>query len=144
MATMWTRALRRLGIGTGQAENEGATLARTRRSLRRVEDWEAQLVEAGVSEDWAPRIARRLEPLYRELGPRSADPLLQSSLATYEVQADAHAYVERNLRDVREVERLLGAFSGELEKLDEVLEVLAAYAQRMRTKPAGRNRPTLH
>ena len=54
------------------------------------------------------------------------------------------ARVERSLRDVREVERLLGAFSGELEKLDEVLEVLAAYAQRMRPQPAKRERRTLH
>ena len=42
------------------------------------------------------------------------------------------------------VERLLGAFSGELEKLDEVLEVLAAYAQRMRAQPRRKSRHTLH
>lgn len=145
MATIWVRALRRLGIG---AQDEAGAMAgripRPARPPRRLEDWEARLVESGVSADWAPRIARRLEPLHRDPDPHAAELLIQAAVATFEVQADAHADVERNLRDVREVERLLGAFSGELEKLDEVLEVLAAYAQRMRTKPAGRDRQTLH
>ena len=145
MATIWTRALRRLGIGA--ASDASAMAGRMARPLcapRRLEDWEARLVDSGVSEDWAPRIARRLESLDAEPDPRGAELLIQAAVATFEVQADAHAYVERNLRDVREVERLLGAFSGELEKLDEVLEVLAAYAQRMRTKPNKKPRHTLH
>ena len=111
---------------------------------RRLEDWQARLVDEGVSEEWAPRLATRLEPLYRELGDGSAEALIRATVTSVDVQAEAHALVERNMRDVREVERLLGAFSGELEKLDEVLEVLAAYAQRMRTKPDRRPPHTLH
>lgn len=111
---------------------------------RRLEDWQARLVHEGVSEEWAPRLANRLEPLYRELGDGSAEALIRATVTSVDVQAEAHALVERNMRDVREVERLLGAFSGELEKLDEVLEVLAAYAQRMRTKPERRPPHTLH
>lgn len=109
-----------------------------------LEDWEARLVEEGVGSEWAPRLAVRLESLHRETGRGSADLLIRSAAATSEVQAEVHAHVERNLRDVREVERLLGAFSGELEKLDEVLEVLSAYAQRMRSQPARKSRHTLH
>jgi len=111
---------------------------------RRIEDWEARLIDEGVSAEWASRIARRLEPLNHEIGRGSATPMIRAAAAAVEVQAEAHAYVERNMRDVREVERMLGAFSGELEKLDEVLEVLAAYAQRMRTKPAKGAGHTLH
>ena len=111
---------------------------------RRVEDWEARLMEEGVSEEWAARLAHRLESLHQEHGGESADALIRGAVAATEIQAEAHAWVERNMRDVKEVERLLSAFSGELEKLDEVLEVLAAYAQRMRTKPNRKPRHTLH
>lgn len=102
-------------------------------------EWEALLIERGVPNDWAPSIAAQLAPAYKELGRGSAAGLLLGAIVAVEAQAGERAGVERNMRDVREVERLLGAFSGELEKLDEVLEVLAAYAQRMRSKP---NRPT--
>jgi len=125
-------------------EGESERAQRAGAEPRRLEDWEARLVEEGVGSEWASRIARRLEPLHHDLGHGSAAPMIRAAAAAVEVQAEAHAYVERNMRDVREVERMLGAFSGELEKLDEVLEVLAAYAQRMRTKPAKGSRHTLH
>ena len=71
--------------------------------------------------------------------------LIRGAVLAMAAQSENQAHVERNLRDVREVERLLGAFTGELEKLDEVLEVLSAYAQRMRPqKPPGSNRRLLH
>ncbi|MDP6977356.1 MAG: hypothetical protein QF570_01995 [Myxococcota bacterium] len=52
--------------------------------------------------------------------------------------------------EVREIERMMQAFAGELRKLDESLEVLSAYVQRMRKRPdpprepAERVRRTLH
>lgn len=125
----------------------GAPAAGARRAHlepRRLEDWEARLVEEGVAEEWAGRLARRLEAQHRDQGAGSAEALIRGAVAAAAVQSEAHAWVERNMRDVKEVERLLGAFSGELEKLDEVLEVLAAYAQRMRTKPNRKPRHTLH
>jgi len=109
-----------------------------------LDDWEAQLIIEGVSPEWAPRLAAGIEPLHGELGRGSAEPLLRAAAMAVRIQAEAHAEVQRNLRDVKEVERLLGAFSGELEKLDEVLEVLSAYAQRMRAQPAKKPRHTLH
>jgi hypothetical protein len=102
------------------------------------EEWEARLIESGVSSEWAPLIAGRLADSHANLGRGSSVALIEGAILAVEVQAAAHADVERNMKDVREVERLLGAFSGELEKLDEVLEVLAAYAQRMRAKPAAK------
>ena len=109
-----------------------------------VEGWEARLVEAGVSNELAPALAEKLLGGYAELGRGSSVALIEGAAVAVELQAAAQADVERNMRDVREVERLLGAFSGELEKLDEVLEVLAAYAQRMRSKPAKTVRRVLH
>lgn len=129
-----------VGIPSG-SENQKSDLPAEPQGL---EDWEARLVDEGVSKEWAPRLAKRLEPLHRELGGGSAEALIRATVTSVDAQAEAHALVERNMRDVREVERLLGAFSGELEKLDEVLEVLAAYAQRMRTKPHRRPTHTLH
>ena len=107
-------------------------------------DWEEGLIDAGVSPDWAPRLATRLEGLDTEFGPESRNALLRATAEAVDVQSEVQADVERNLRDVREVERLLGAFTGELEKLDEVLGVLGAYAQRMRSQPVKRVRETLH
>ena len=98
--------------------------------------WQERLMALGVSELWAIRLAKELNPAYLDLGPGSAAGLLEGASLTFAAQAEEQASVERNLREVREVERLLGAFTGELEKLDEVLEVLSAYAQRMRTKPS--------
>ena len=109
-----------------------------------VEAWEARLVEEGMSSEAASRVSGGLLTASRELGRGSSVPLIRGATLAFEAQADLQASVERNLRDVREVERLLGAFTGELEKLDEVLEVLAAYAQRMRTKPTKAPRRTLH
>jgi hypothetical protein len=97
-----------------------------------------------VNSDWAIRLAPVLREQFSELGEGSAAGLIRGAVLASEVQAEVQAYVDRNMRDVREVERLLGAFSGELEKLDEVLEVLSAYAQRMRTQPVKPARGMLH
>jgi len=126
------------------ASIEGRPKGTDRQEPKDPEEWEARLVEAGVSIEWARRIADRLSPRHAELGRGSAVALIEGAAVAVEVQAVAHADVERNMKDVREVERLLGAFSGELEKLDEVLEVLSAYAQKMRSKPGDSSRRTLH
>ena len=50
------------------------------------------------------------------------------------------------MRQIQELERLMSSFAGELSKLDESLEVLAAHLRRMRTQMDGPGRPgrTLH
>lgn len=145
MSALWSAGSKRVaGRASVGAEDAADGSAAAHAEPRSVEAWQLRLVEHGVTEEWAPRVAEQLAPLHRELGPGSAPALLQAATATFVVQREAHAEVERNLKDVREVERLLGAFSGELEKLDEVLEVLAAYAQRMRAQPAKKPRHTLH
>jgi hypothetical protein len=126
-----------------------STVGQTPNEVRRGEprtadDWAARLVEEGVSSEWAQPIAAQLESAHETLGRGSAGALIRGATLAVGAQACEKASVERSLGDVREVERLLGAFSGELEKLDEVLEVLSAYAQRMRTKPSKTPDRTLH
>jgi hypothetical protein len=133
----WRRLNAVLGAGLRPASNEPA-------EPQASDDWEAMLVEYGVPSDGASRIVPELVSVYSELGRGSAAALIRGAAAAFEAQAVLQAHVERNLRDVREVERLLGAFSGELEKLDEVLEVLSAYAQRMRAKRSKTPPHTLH
>jgi hypothetical protein len=126
------------------ASIEGLSKINVRQEPKEPEEWEARLIEAGVSIEWARQIADLLSPRHADLGRGSAVALIEGAAVAVRVQAAAHAGVERNMKDVREVERLLGAFSGELEKLDEVLEVLSAYAQKMRSKPGNSSRRTLH
>jgi hypothetical protein len=112
---------------------------------KRIEDWEERMVAAGISEEWAARLAPELAESQRELGRGTSSALIRGAVLAVAVQGESQAQMERSLRDVREVERLLGAFTGELAKLDEVLEVLAAYAQRMRPqKPSGSSGRLLH
>ena len=124
----------RIGMGSPPAPS----------SSSRVSSSCTRLAASGRSSAVIPQIAERLAPSYADLGKGSATALVEGVALAVEVQAEVQADVERNMKDVREVERLLGAFSGELEKLDEVLEVLAAYAQRMRAKPAKATRRVLH
>jgi len=136
---LWTRWTGTSARGDRSASADGRIVPSDRLAV-----WEDRLVDHGVSAEWAGRLAARLAPLEGELGGRAADAMLLGASLAVEVQAEVQADIERNLRDVREVERLLGAFSGELQKLGEVLEVLSAYAQRMRAQPGKPDRRTLH
>jgi len=137
------RWMRRWGA-LGERPRPGTEDRPAEREPDSVEEWEALLLERGVPGDWARRLASPLCCEARDLGPGSVEALIRSAVVTMTIQAEVQAKVERHLHDVREVERLLGAFSGELEKLDEVLEVLSAYAQRMRTRPSRSARDLLH
>ncbi|MFO0687348.1 MAG: hypothetical protein U0900_01420 [Myxococcota bacterium] len=139
LRSLWHR------LWQGEARRAPVAKAPKRFDPRQLEEWQARLVAAGVAEESAARLAPRLVESHRELGSGSAAALIRGAVLAMAMQAESQAHAERSLRDVREVERLLGAFTGELAKLDEVLEVLAAYAQRMRPqKPNGSNGHLLH
>ena len=144
IATMeWNLNWRFWRIGTGLWPTRN-WIGESRPEPRTIEEWETRLVAEGVSSEWASGVAAQLVSAYSKLGRGSAAALIRGASLTVGAQASEKAEVERGLRDVREVERLLGAFTGELEKLDEVLEVLSAYAQRMRSKPSKVPSRTLH
>lgn len=141
LRTLWRRFWRGKRR-TGSARTGGAAV---RPDPKRIEDWEARIEAAGIDAEWAMRLAPRLAESQPELGRGSSSALIRGAAVALALQSEAQAHVERSLKDVREVERLLGAFTGELAKLDEVLEVLAAYAQRMRPqKPNGSSGRLLH
>lgn len=139
LRSIWRR------VWKAEASRAPAPKEQLRLDPRQVAEWERRIEAAGVGRDWAVRLAPSLAESQRQLGRGSSPALIRGAALALAIQVETQAQVERNQRDVREVERLLGAFTGELEKLDEVLEVLSAYAQRMRSqKAAGPPRRMLH
>lgn len=91
----------------------------------------------GLPKEFAEALGKRLEIVVHERGDQAIDALLDGAAATFRLHAETSEGLERQLGELRELERILGAFAGELSKLDETLEVLVAYARRMRsTAPA--------
>lgn len=136
----WRREASRIALGEG-LEAPKTESRRAAPGLLSGSAWHERLVSAGLSEAWATRLAARCAPIVPLAEEGYEEGLVRGAALALEAQASSLAEIEQSLKDVREVERLLGAFSGELEKLDEVLEVLSAYAQRMRSTPrASRNK----
>ena len=93
----------------------------------------ADLEQRGVSPEFCEALSRRLEPQVASFENASYLPMLDGVAAAYGVHAETTEALASRLRELGEIERLMGAFSGELSKLDEVLSVLAAHVGRMRT-----------
>ena len=102
------------------------------------------LVEGGVGSEASVVLAEELEARLEEF-PDSAYPaLLAGAVAAVEMHQRAEEAAARNAKELKEVERLMGAFAGELTKLDEVVEVLAAYVRRMRSSTPRTIERVLH
>lgn len=125
------RALRQV-----EAEEEiGERLDRMRRDLS----------HRGVSPELSEQIAVQLCARTRmdAMSPEEYDALIDGAVLAcgareeiaFDGATDADAEAE-NAGKVREIERMMQAFAGELQKLDESLEVLSAYVRRMRTEPS--------
>lgn len=127
--------------GMSQANDE-ATRLRASKLRARIR---ADLVERGVSAD-------AVEILFHELEVHGVDPdstRYQALLAGVAVACRSGAEEDdpellRNTAELREIERMMGAFADELVKLDETLEVLSAYVRRMRTNVEPRSKQLLH
>lgn len=104
----------------------------------------AALEQRGVSTEFSAALASRAKERLDGLDVAHAGALLDGMAMAVELQQATHEQLTRSLRGLREVERMMGAFSGELSKLDEVLEVLAAYVRRMRSSGSGDQDRTLH
>lgn len=98
----------------------------------------------GVAREFSELLSSRLELEFEGLAPESRGAMLDGVATAFELQREIGGQLTRSVRGLREVERMMGAFSGELSKLDEVLEVLAAYVRKMRTSGSGADGRTLH
>jgi hypothetical protein len=106
---------------------------------------ELDLERLGVSAELRDALCRRLEPIAPALSEDAYQAALAGIAAAHDVHRVGEAALERSMGDLREIQRLLGAFSDEMKKLDEALRVLSTYVQRMRTKSSAPERPrTVH
>ncbi len=133
------------------------------RTLRQMEDEEnaadlldrvrCDLESRGITADLSAMIAVQLCQRKREgkdtLTPDQYEALIDGAALACDVHCDVETDTEASASQVREVERMMQAFAGELSKLDESLEVLSAYVRRMRKQPEpfvapARGDQTLH
>ena len=100
----------------------------------------ADLELRGVAPEFSDALSERLESRVKSFESESYLPLLDGVAAACGVHAEATEGLADRLRELSEIERLMGAFTGELSKLDEVLSVLAAHVGRMRTNTPEKKR----
>jgi len=104
-----------------------------------------ELEARGLDPGFADALAERLATAAAEAHPEYVRGLRAGIAEAYAVHRDALERLRSSLRDVDEVGRLMSAFGGELEKLDEALRVLAAYLERMRAQSgAGASERRVH
>ena len=117
------------------AVDDDQTLARVRADLERM----------GVHGAAGDCLARRLTALTPRLDRGGYESALAGAALAHGVGRREREEARRSARDLREIERMLGAFGDELQKLDEAMGILSAYVERMRTRatPAPKNL-TLH
>jgi hypothetical protein len=102
-----------------------------------------ELQRRGVGEGFSRSAAERLIHFVDDLSEERWDSVLSGVAVAYGIHRRSLESFRKTARDVDEVGRLLTSFSSELGKLDEVLEILAAYVARMRvqtTPPADAER----
>ena len=92
-------------------------------------DLQARGIPAASAEALSPLVAGQLEGQ----GAAAYGPTLDGVAIAHRAQRDVTEDLARSGGELQEIERLMSSFAGELAKLDEVLEVLAAYLRRMRT-----------
>ena len=103
-------------------------------------DLQARGVDGATAEMMALHVAREVD----RTGTDAYYAVLDGVALSCRLQVDTTEQLEHSAADLQEIERLMSAFAGELSKLDEVLEVLAAYLRRMRTSSPATTPRLLH
>jgi len=103
----------------------------------RSQEISSELERRGLSEGFARAVSAQLEPFASELDKGHFEAVLSGVALAYGVHRRAVEAFRRTAAELDEVQHLLGSFGSELAKLDEAVEILAAYAARLRhhTKP---------
>ena len=102
-------------------------------------DLQTRGVVAPAADALAGHLARQIDGRGDE---RAA--LLDGVALGFRAQDAIAEQLARSAGELQEIERLMSSFAGELSKLDEVLEVLAAYLRRMRTASPTASTRVLH
>ncbi|MEE9609079.1 MAG: hypothetical protein V3U03_15170 [Myxococcota bacterium] len=104
----------------------------------------ADLERKGVAREFSQPVADRLASIATDLSPAEYDAILSGVTAAYGVHRDDWSGPPPDARDLKEVQRLMQDFSGELGKLEEGLRTLSAYVFRLRSRTGKDRAPTLH
>jgi hypothetical protein len=98
---------------------------------------QSDLERRGVTPELSLSLSRQLAPIVADLAPDAYEAILGGVTLAYGARGGEEGARERTQRDLEEVQQLLCDFGTELRKLDEALEVLAAYALRLRAQTAS-------
>ncbi len=122
--------------GRDARAGDGGNAAFERRTRDRVA---RDLAQLGVEEAVCAELARRLEPLLRVLSPEAYGVALAGVSLTHRVHREREGAWRNSVRELSELQRLLGAFADELRKVDAVLGTLSAELKRIDgvTRPAA-------
>jgi hypothetical protein len=107
-------------------------------------DIRGELERRGVGDGFARAVSEQLEPFAGELSAEHVEAVIAGVTLAWGVHRRSVESFRRTATDLEEVQRLLSSFTGELHKLDEALEMLAAYAARLRTQTGAVPTRTLH
>jgi len=101
------------------------------------------LERLGVADELRDELSRRLEALSNNLSEDAYDAALAGVALADALHREGAEAQRHRARDLGEIQRLLGAFSEEMRKLDEALQILSTYVQRMRSRTRVVERPKL-
>lgn len=102
-------------------------------------DLQARGVDPAAAEPLAASLSQQLD----EKGD-SYEATLDGIALGFRAQDVVAEQLAKSAGELQEIERLMGSFASELSKLDEVLEVLAAYLRRLRTAAPAPGDRILH
>jgi hypothetical protein len=103
-----------------------------------------ELEQRGVSPELAGALALRLQQLVSALGVSGCQAVCDAALAASGAPENLPAPPVRSADELDEIQRLMGAFAGELRKLDEALQLLATYLARIRDQAKASVPGTVH
>lgn len=101
------------------------------------------LEDRGIPEPVSTALSARMAEQAEHLDGRAYEGFLAGAALSFSLHREGRAEVSGNTTDLGEIQRLMSDFSDELRKLDEALEILAAYVVRMRTQSDPKDQ-TLH
>ncbi len=137
------RGVPETAAGELHTARSGMALAPRDGMRRSPHDLQRDLEDRGVPKPLATAVRERVEAQLPWITDGGYDGLLTGVATACALQARDEASVRKTVSDLGEMQQLMADFSDELRKLDEALEVLAAYVVRMRTQTDATDQ-TLH